>query len=57
MLQELSWINIISSAEQKSVMFANFNKNNNEISVYGIFTLYRICSLKQFIKTLIPTLY
>ena len=26
MLQELSWINMIPSAEQKSVMFASFNK-------------------------------
>ena len=26
MLQELSWIHMILSAEQKSVMFANFNK-------------------------------
>ena len=26
MLQELSWINMIPSAEQKSVMFATFNK-------------------------------
>ena len=26
MLQELSWINMIPSAEQKIVMFANFNK-------------------------------
>ena len=37
MLQELSWINMIPSAEQKIVMFANFNKNNNEISVFSYY--------------------
>ena len=37
MLQELSCINMIPSAERKSVMFANFNNNNNDISVFSYY--------------------
>ena len=42
MLQELSSINMIPSAEQKSVMFANFNKTimRNQYLVIIIGNIY-----------------
>ena len=43
MLQELSWINMIPSAEQKSVMFANFNKTIMRCQYLFIIIIGNIC--------------
>ena len=43
MLQELSWINMIPSAEQKSVMFANFNKTIIGYQYLVIIIIGNIC--------------
>ena len=43
MLQELSWIIMIPSAEQKSVMFANFNETIMRCQYLVIIIIGNIC--------------
>ena len=43
MLQEISWINMIQSAEQKSVMFANFNKTIMRCQYLIIIVIDNVC--------------
>ena len=43
MLQELSWIIMIPSAEQKSVMFANFNKTIIRCQYLVIIIISNVC--------------
>ena len=51
MLQELSWIIMIPSAEQKSVMFANFNKTIMRCQYYYYYRQY-LCILKLLCTSL-----
>ena len=62
MLQELSWINMIPSAEQKSVIFANFNETIMRyqylviIIIIGNICVYWNCYVHNFFTSLFSCL-